>query len=340
MEALSINNYEAYYLDFLEGNLNEADIAVLLDFLDKHPELKLEEEEFASLENNSITLDNSYKQSLKQVLFDEDFISNLNINSFLIAQTEGQLSPAKEEELEKFIAVNPVYLKEQKLFQASHLKANLEEVYTEKSSLKKARVFPLRTFFGVTAAASVALFIYLGNFNSTDPTQFAQKDPVKTNIDSIVKIIPIKDALVKHTIVEGVKNQLVVGESAPLVATINTEKDHLSVPIKEQEPLKENIQVNTLVSIKIKQFELKEEFSEPKLASNHVKPTVAKYRENESDYTTLGFNQMNNPILPITYKLSKMVKKDIDFRTAKPTSKHSGGFYFKIGKFIISRTKS
>jgi hypothetical protein len=49
---------------------------------------------------------------------------------------------------------------------------------------------------------------------------------------------------------------------------------------------------------------------------------------------------MKNPITPITAQLSKLIKKDIDFRTAAPTLKHSGGFYFKIGTFVVSRTNS
>ena len=44
MEKISIFNYEAYYLDLLEGNLSEEDTALLLDFLEQHPHLKLDHE--------------------------------------------------------------------------------------------------------------------------------------------------------------------------------------------------------------------------------------------------------------------------------------------------------
>lgn len=343
MEVLNINNYEAYYLDFLEGNLNEEDTAVLLDFLDKHPDLKLEEEIFVSLENNSVTLDNSYKQSLKQVLFEEDLISRWNINSFLIAQTEGQLSPRKEEELEKFIALNPIYLKEQKLFQASHLTANLGEIYTEKSSLKQARVFPLRAFFAMTVAASIALFIYLGDF-SNDPISVAandkksveQKKPIHTGVPKgTIPRDKMKTQGHIHTI-----NPVIIESKRSFIASVDIKEVNSTLQKKHQESRKENVKVAPLSSIKIKHFELNEEFLEPELAAIYVLPNSFKYKERESEYTTLGFNQMNNPIMPITYKLSTLMKKDIDFRTAKPTSKHSGGFYFKIGKFVISRSKS
>ncbi len=58
------------------------------------------------------------------------------------------------------------------------------------------------------------------------------------------------------------------------------------------------------------------------------------------EYSALGFNQMKNPITPIIAQLSKLIKNDIGFRTAAPSLKHSGGFYFKTGTFVVSRTNS
>lgn len=42
--TIDINNYEAYLLDYLEGNLSPADTEALLAFLDQHPDLKAEVE--------------------------------------------------------------------------------------------------------------------------------------------------------------------------------------------------------------------------------------------------------------------------------------------------------
>ena len=102
---------------------------------------------------------------MKQVLFEEELVTKSTINSFLIAQTENILSETKIREVELFIGHNPSYLIEQRLFQASHLKVNKEDVYTAKSSLKKTSVIPLRLIMtAFAAAASVALFFILGDF--------------------------------------------------------------------------------------------------------------------------------------------------------------------------------
>jgi hypothetical protein len=53
----------------------------------------------------------------------------------------------------------------------------------------------------------------------------------------------------------------------------------------------------------------------------------------------MGFQDMKNPIKPITNRLGDAVKKEVDFRTAKTTSERSGGFYFKIGKLEVSHRK-
>ena len=187
MEILNRNNYEAVYLDFLEGNLNEEDSVLLLDFLDENPDLKMEDE-FISLDVNSIQLESSYKQSLKQVLFDEDAVSILNVNSFLIAQTEGLLSENKELELKTFIALHPAFEHEQKLFNAAHLKANLEEVYSEKGSLKQARKIAMWPYFSAAAAACIILFLTFGNFNASKGTTLVANNSKKKN-DSEKSII-------------------------------------------------------------------------------------------------------------------------------------------------------
>ena len=84
MEQLNIYNYEAFYLDFLDGNLNQEDVAQLFRFLDENPSLKIEEENFDEIINFNERLDDSFKNELKQVDFELDEITQFTINSFLI----------------------------------------------------------------------------------------------------------------------------------------------------------------------------------------------------------------------------------------------------------------
>jgi hypothetical protein len=72
-------------------------------------------------------------------------------------------------------------------------------------------------------------------------------------------------------------------------------------------------------------------------ASPYVPTKVETIRN--SDYASLGFQEMNNPIKPVTSRLGDLVNQEVDFRTAKASEKNSGGFYLKIGKFELSHKK-
>jgi hypothetical protein len=85
---------------------------------------------------------------------------------------------------------------------------------------------------------------------------------------------------------------------------------------------------------------LPEKSSDPQIIqTTYSKPQQTQVSSPVDDYTVLGFDDMKNPIKPITNRLADVVKQEVDFRTAKPTEKRSGGFYVKIGKFELSHKK-
>ena len=70
MERISIFNYEAFYLDYLEGNLSQEDNALFLAFLSQHPELKMDEEEIDFLlPIEEVSLTTNFKAGLKAIDF-------------------------------------------------------------------------------------------------------------------------------------------------------------------------------------------------------------------------------------------------------------------------------
>ena len=339
MKTIDKNNYEAYYLDFLEGRLNESHTILLMTFLDQFPELRIDNE-LVTLEQKSIFLDESYKQSLKQVLFEEELVTKSTINSFLIAQTENILSETKIREVELFIGHNPDYLIEQRLFQASHLKVNKEDVYTEKSSLKKTSVIPLRLIMTAFAvAAAVALFFLIGDFYTSPNAIANNKQSATIKKPRQIAVPETKERENKtrndngiNTFPQSIKERF----PSPVASKNITNSDHA----QDQDFENENIVVTALSLLEINPREVDTVFTDPTLINPNNNLAAREVSENAQEYSTLGFNQMKNPITPITAQLSKLIKKDIDFRTAAPTLKHSGGFYFKIGTFVVSRTNS
>jgi hypothetical protein len=321
MERISIFNYEAFYLDFLEGTLSEEETALFLAFLEEHPELQLDDENLFAIEDDQVALDTSFKENLKQLNFESTAITLSNVEQFLIAQTEGLLSSTKRAELNVFLSQDPSLLHAQRLYANTKLNPDLSIVFEEKSSLKQARRIALWPILSMAAAASVAVFLFLGN-PSTDAGQMAG-----TTARIHVKL-PVKDVNQSPVVIN------------PSSSTSQAPSIGLSIPSKEQPIVASNIPnrlTNKPLQLKVKKLmgisvrEVDNDIEEQTFAQSTITPVST-----ENVATNYGFQDMKNPIKPITNRLSDVVKQEVDFRTAKATEKTPGGFYLKIGKLEIS----
>ncbi|MEN9998171.1 MAG: hypothetical protein RI922_1161 [Bacteroidota bacterium] len=321
MERISIFNYEAFYLDFLEGTLSEEETALFLAFLEEHPELQLEDENLFAIEGDQVALDASFKENLKQLNFESTAITLSNVEQFLIAQTEGLLSSTKRAELNVFLSQDPSLLHAQRLYANTKLNPDLSIVFEEKSSLKQARRIALWPILSMAAAASVAVFLFLGN-PSTDAGQMAG-----TTARIHVKL-PVNDVNQSPVVIN------------PSSSTSQEPSFSVSMPSKEQPIVASNIPnrlTNKPLQLKVKKLmgisvrEVDNDIEEQTFAQSTITPVTT-----ENVATNYGFQDMKNPIKPITNRLSDVVKQEVDFRTAKATEKTPGGFYLKIGKLEIS----
>lgn len=97
MGQINIHNYEAYLLDFSEGNLTEELQMELELFLIQHPELdiNLSELELVSLNEETFLFEN--KQHLKKS--NHDLVSEAQF----VAYIENQLSENEKQQIEKVV---------------------------------------------------------------------------------------------------------------------------------------------------------------------------------------------------------------------------------------------
>lgn len=129
------NNYEAFFLDYHEGNLSPQQVADLLLFVEQHPELK---EEFESFENvtlndlSNISFEN--KSSLKKE------ITLDNREDYFIRNVENTLTSAEKNLLDIFIKQHPQFLPELELFKKTKVFADASVVFENKEALKKTVV--------------------------------------------------------------------------------------------------------------------------------------------------------------------------------------------------------
>lgn len=158
MPKIDIHNYEAYLLDFSEGNLT-GELQVELElFLIQHPELEINLDELSlmTLENEAASFSN--KQSLKKS--ETDLVSETQF----IAYIENQLSDKEKLELEKSCVINPLLAKELTLYNNTVAKADAAIVFENKQSLKRKPKVIWFNFSATQYAAAACIVFLIGLF--------------------------------------------------------------------------------------------------------------------------------------------------------------------------------
>jgi len=164
---ISLENFENYCIAFYEGDLNDKEQKYLQNFIKDHPNL---EKSFEALANLQLQPNDNLKFHSKEQLQQFASATNETINQdnyrdFIIAYHEGDLSGKQQNELHAFLSLDTAYQHELEIFGLLKLKPNSEEVFVNKSQLKrKAILVTQRTRWAVNIAASIVLlfsFYYL-----------------------------------------------------------------------------------------------------------------------------------------------------------------------------------
>lgn len=140
MEEINKNNYQAWFLDYIEGNLGEKESSGLFAFLSDHPDLMEEFEQLQSLENEDLKLavaDNTSSDwtELKNIPFQTLLEEEESRDNLYFRITEGIAEEGDDDLLIKLIDHSPAFLKEYEswkrlnLIPAGHVFANKEELH-------------------------------------------------------------------------------------------------------------------------------------------------------------------------------------------------------------------
>ncbi len=138
MIKIDKHNVEAYYLDYLEGNLSEKDTSALFLFIEENPEIAelfddLDDILDFKLEPEDISFSDA--STLKVKSSDNADISLSNIDTWLIAKAEKTLSREEEQAVNEFVKANKLEQNEAYV-NATYLKPDLSEVYGNRNNLK------------------------------------------------------------------------------------------------------------------------------------------------------------------------------------------------------------
>ena len=325
---INTENFEQYYLDYLEGNLNDKDLNEFEEFLFKNPELNIgNDNSLIYLEDeNHFNFQN--KNSLK--IFDEnEKINDSNVEQFMIASIEKIINEEKINELNNFTKSSPILLKELAFFKKTILKdENIK--YVKKNKLKKGIIIPMyyKQLAFVASLVLIFLFIKYSNDNLKNLNKFSTK--ISSNNVLLKTQEKIKNTKKVNTLNQTKISKTILNKNNKIILKTKYDDkvklDDLDSKINTLQFLSASINVELNKEID----NLNQKYENQILESNTSLSLSSSY---------VSVNEMDAPLKIITNEINDRLNQNLDFRIAKATTKKQGGFYFKFKTLEIIHKK-
>ncbi len=217
---IDIHNYEAFFLDFVEGRLDDASTLEMLAFLRKHPDLKAELESFSDIRLESSDVIFKEKNQLRKFDFQNSHVTLNNFEDYCIAHYERLLSSTESEKLFNFLALNPERQIDFQLYGKTYLKADASVVFEAKPFLKKRPKGVIRTvILKWTAVAAGIVLIVSVFYNAPDKQPVSMSQNVAlTQIEKVVQSEKVEE---KATVLKS-ENEAQVKTDQVSVASVSS----------------------------------------------------------------------------------------------------------------------
>jgi hypothetical protein len=192
---ININNYEAYFIDYLEGNLDEILVNDFIEFLQQNPDLK---EELSLFESIPVVTENiSFNK--KNTLYKEKLDAEAEFNKAAIANLEGDITPAEKLEFENYIIKHPDKKRDVTLFGKTKLQPEETIVFNKKKKLYQFSIGrKVLLWSGRVAAVLVLAFAFFTLFDKPaseiipdNQVAIVEDKDIKKSINSELKNVPV-----------------------------------------------------------------------------------------------------------------------------------------------------
>lgn len=152
---INIENYEIFWIDYLDDKLSDEEIELLFDFLESNQDVA---SNLIDIESFKLPVINTHYPN-KEILYSENQIENM-----IIAKIENQISNENDVFLLKQIKRDVEVKKTYNIYKKTLLQANQEIVYPNKKSLYRVRKLTINSFKTLLVAASFVLIAIAGLF--------------------------------------------------------------------------------------------------------------------------------------------------------------------------------
>jgi hypothetical protein len=307
-------NYEIYFIDYLEGNLNEKLVDEFLEFLKQNPDLKKELKAFKAYEAEEEEIFFLKKENL----YKEKYDSQEEFNIAVIGIIEDTLSPEEIYNFQNYLNNHPEKEKDFNLFQQTKLKADKTLTFKHRNRLYKTSSTKRTIFFISKIAAIIVLF-----FSIT--ILLRKHSEIETPESYIVKVTKIeKDKTKKGSQADIKKSKL-----KPAIKNTNNSKSTKSIREKTRGRVDEKEMIVVVRDLEIpekligKPIKLTEPNSRTYLANmDHlIIPYTNEF--NYSDERPLLAEKLNIKTGFPKFRFSKITKAGLDIATNISNNKFS-----------------
>ncbi|MCK4745782.1 MAG: hypothetical protein KAT15_02050, partial [Bacteroidales bacterium] len=157
---ISRNNYESWFLDYLDGRLNAAQEEILLSFLEFNQDLRTELGGFENLQLEAEESGYDLKASLRKPVSKPCFQDLLDeFEGYCVSSVEQQLSPEEENMLREIIEKDKSRKDIYRLYESTLLRADEGIRFPGKSRLKKRFIDVPAVRITIASAAAVAVLL-------------------------------------------------------------------------------------------------------------------------------------------------------------------------------------
>ena len=275
---ININNYEAYLLDYFEGNLPEALTDELMLFLGENPQIEVDWEGFDPFKLSAGHTAFEHKQQLYRT--ESDLMGLAATDVLLVKQLEEGLTVDEKAQLQELLATNPSLEKEVKTMACTRLKPG-SELFSAKNSIKRLGMWPLLTLQRARQVAAILVLAILAStlwlVNPVEKkikTQMVSIEPTPTRpVENIAALKPSKPVL--ETIVEPETTEAPIRVNRPVPIVVREETP--------QTPAEETTR-QTMEPLKPRRVEIQQpgkKINAYEMGVNHMMPIYVALLQNE-----------------------------------------------------------
>lgn len=358
MEKIDLTNYEAFFLDFAEGNLSTEEQDALFVFLELHPELKEELDAFDVIELEEEHLPSA---NLKEALRREESTGLPELDYLMIAEVEGTITSLEKAKLANIIKKEPSLLTELSIYHTAKLKPEEDAVvFDNKSELqrKERKLIVWWQYASAVAAAIVVVFLLSWNINTEvyAPRSFSLNNNLEVRqVESGYAFIVERDtqekALPKEKMEEKVREQSPAPQYAAVEPSVKKKKDQINATLDAVEEELAETTPQEIDPEKEEEKQVQKETKEPVATAEVDENQLAENKNASRDESFIPIDEFarekikTNVLKGKTFsetvieELAELSNDKIQLEKEKNQQGKTQSFALNIGKFSFSRNK-